>query len=89
MFGKKCCLIILNSCFYRAFENAIKNYQGQDPLENWYNFISWIEQTYPKNGHEGNLVQVLEQCLGLFENDKRYIHDRRFCRLWIKYVRIN
>ncbi|XP_044751997.1 mitotic checkpoint serine/threonine-protein kinase BUB1 beta-like isoform X2 [Coccinella septempunctata] len=69
-----------------AFENAIRNYQGDDPLENWYQFISWIEQTYPKNGHEGNLVQLLEHCLSLFENDKRYIHDRRFCRLWIKYV---
>ncbi|XP_045472782.1 mitotic checkpoint serine/threonine-protein kinase BUB1 beta-like [Harmonia axyridis] len=67
-------------------ENAIKNYQGDDPLELWYNFISWVEQSYPKNGHEGNLVQLLEHCLSLFENDKRYTHDRRFCRLWIKYV---
>ncbi|KAL3282790.1 hypothetical protein HHI36_005955 [Cryptolaemus montrouzieri] len=68
------------------FENSIRTYQGEDPLENWYQFISWVEQSYPKNGHEGNLVQLLEHCLNLFENDKRYSQDRRFCKLWIKYI---
>ncbi|KAK9872882.1 hypothetical protein WA026_020236 [Henosepilachna vigintioctopunctata] len=68
------------------FENSIRTYQGEDPLENWYQFISWVEQSYPKNGHEGNLIQLLEHCLKLFENDKRYTHDRRFCKLWIRYI---
>ncbi|KAJ8954375.1 hypothetical protein NQ318_011048 [Aromia moschata] len=67
------------------FENAIRNYVGEDPLENYYNYISWVEQSYPKHGHEGNLVPLLEHCLSLFENDKRYTNDRRFCKLWIKY----
>lgn len=71
---------------FREFENLIRNYSGDDPLENYYNYISWVEQSYPKHGHEGNLVPLLEHCLSLFENDKRYTNDRRFCKLWIKYV---
>ncbi|KAG5889015.1 hypothetical protein JTB14_033944 [Gonioctena quinquepunctata] len=67
------------------FENLIRTYTGEDPLENYYNYISWIEQSYPKHGHEGNLVPLLENCLSFFENDKRYTNDRRFCKLWIKY----
>ncbi|KAK5646419.1 hypothetical protein RI129_004883 [Pyrocoelia pectoralis] len=67
------------------FENLIRNYQGNDPLENWYEYICWVEQSYPKHGHEGNLVQILEDCLTKFENDKSYINDLRLCKLWIKY----
>ncbi|KAB0797214.1 hypothetical protein PPYR_08208 [Photinus pyralis] len=67
------------------FENLIRNYQGNDPLENWYQYICWIEQSYPKHGHEGNLVQVLEDCLTKFENEKCYMNDFRLCKLWIKY----
>nr|XP_023012037.1 mitotic checkpoint serine/threonine-protein kinase BUB1 beta [Leptinotarsa decemlineata] len=67
------------------FEHLIRTYTGEDPLENYYNYISWIEQSYPKHGHEGNLVPLLEHCLCRFENDKRYTNDRRFCKLLIKY----
>ncbi|KAJ8951176.1 hypothetical protein NQ314_007716, partial [Rhamnusium bicolor] len=74
-----------NIAFFREFENLIRNYDGDDPLENYYSYISWVEQSYPKHGHEGNLVPLLEHCLSLFENDKRYTNDRRFCKLWIKY----
>ncbi|XP_060527401.1 mitotic checkpoint serine/threonine-protein kinase BUB1-like [Cylas formicarius] len=68
------------------FDRAIKNYQGDDPLENYYQYIYWIEQSYPKNGHEGNCAALLEHCLGQFENDPRYTNDRRLCKLWIKYI---
>jgi checkpoint serine/threonine-protein kinase len=68
------------------FEKLIRTYTGDDPLENWYTYISWVEQSYPKQGHEGNLVPLLEQCLKLFENDKRYREDRRLCKLFIKYI---
>lgn len=73
--------------FFRQWETLIKSYTGEDPLDNYYRYISWIEQTYPKHGHEGNLIPLLEHCLSLFENDQRYINERRFCKLWIKYVR--
>ncbi|XP_076269939.1 mitotic checkpoint serine/threonine-protein kinase BUB1 beta-like isoform X4 [Rhynchophorus ferrugineus] len=68
------------------FEALIRDYDGPDPLENYYNYIIWIEQSYPKSGHEGNCTALLEHCLGKFENDYRYTNDRRFCKLWIKYI---
>ncbi|CAG9838124.1 unnamed protein product [Diabrotica balteata] len=67
------------------WEELIRTYTGEDPLENYYKYISWIEQTYPKHGHEGNLVPLLEHCLTKFETDRQYANDRRFCKLWIKY----
>ncbi|CAG9771963.1 unnamed protein product [Ceutorhynchus assimilis] len=70
----------------QEFEAQITNYQGDDPLEKYYEYIAWIEQSYPKNGHEGNCAGVLEYCLGLYENDPRYTNDIRFCKLWIKYI---
>nr|CAI5834851.1 unnamed protein product [Callosobruchus analis] len=69
----------------QEFENLIRTYEGDDPLENYYNYVSWIEQSYPKRGHEGNLKPLLETCLQLFEDDKRYTNDRRYCKLLIKY----
>ncbi|CAH0553931.1 unnamed protein product [Brassicogethes aeneus] len=67
-------------------ESAIRNYNGEDPLDNYYHYISWVEQSYPKHGHTGNLVALLGHCLGKFENDARYSNDRRFCKLWIKFI---
>lgn len=68
------------------FEHLIHTYQGEDPLQHYYDYIGWIEQTYPKNGHEGNCVGLLEHCLAKFEDDPRYTNDSRLCKLWIKYV---
>ncbi|KRT78135.1 hypothetical protein AMK59_7234, partial [Oryctes borbonicus] len=69
-----------------AFENAIRTYEGDDPLDNWYNYISWVEQSYPKHGYEGNIKVLLEDCLTKFEYDNKYTNDHRFCKLWIKFI---
>lgn len=68
------------------FEKAIKNYQGDDPLELWYEYVSWIEQTYPKSGKETALIDIIAKCLQEFENDERYKQDRRMIKIFIKYV---
>lgn len=70
----------------RMYEDAIKNYEGDDPLENWYEYILWVEQSYPKNGHESHIGRLLQQCLGTFEKETKYHQDRRYIRLWINYV---
>ncbi|XP_053603398.1 uncharacterized protein LOC128671163 isoform X2 [Plodia interpunctella] len=67
-------------------EAAIRNYQGPDPLDPWFNYIQWVEQSYPKHGHEGHMDKLIKDCLQLFEKDERYFQDRRFVKLWIKYV---
>lgn len=69
------------------YEDAIKNYEGDDPLDNWYDYILWVEQSYPKSGHESHIGRLLQQCLAIFEKDVKYHQDRRFIRLWINYVR--
>lgn len=68
------------------YEDAIKNYEGDDPLENWYEYILWVEQSYPKSGHESHIGRLLQQCLSLFEKETKYHQDRRYIRLWINYV---
>lgn len=70
------------------YEDAIKNYEGEDPLENWYEYILWVEQSYPKSGHESHIGRLLQQCLAIFEKDVKYHQDRRYIRLWINYVSI-
>ncbi|XP_041970931.1 mitotic checkpoint serine/threonine-protein kinase BUB1-like [Aricia agestis] len=67
-------------------EAAIKYYQGPDPLEPWFNYIQWVEQSFPKHGHEGHLDKLIKDCLQLFEKNEHYFQDRRFVKLWIKYV---
>lgn len=72
--------------FFRTYEDAIKNYTGDDPLENWYEYILWVEQSFPNSGHESPLVKLLYQCLTTFEKEVKYHQDRRFIRLWINFV---
>ncbi|KAM3967265.1 bub1 kinase [Aphomia sociella] len=67
-------------------EAAIRHYQGPDPLDPWFNYIQWVEQCYPKHGHEGHIDKLVKDCLQLFEKDARYFQDRRLVKLWIKYV---
>lgn len=72
----------------REFENAIESYDGDDPLQPWYDYIVWVEQVYPKSGKESALHELLSKCLALFERDERYFQDRRMLKLYIKYVSI-
>lgn len=74
--------------FSREHEEAIKLYQGVDPLSVWYDYISWIEQSYPKHGNESPLDEVVLKCIMKFEDDPRYKQDRRMIKLYIKYVSI-
>lgn len=70
----------------KQLELDIKNYKGDDPLEPWYNYILWIEQSYPAGGSNSGLQKVLGKCLALFEQDERYKQDRRLIKLIIKFV---
>ncbi|XP_033186447.1 uncharacterized protein LOC117155012 [Bombus vancouverensis nearcticus] len=70
----------------QMYEDAIKNYEGDDPLESWYEYILWVEQSYPKSGHESHIGKLLQQCLAIFEKETKYHQDRRYIRLWINYI---
>ncbi|CRK99336.1 CLUMA_CG012642, isoform A [Clunio marinus] len=70
----------------RQHEEAIKNYEGNDPLDPWYEYICWIEQSYPKNGKESGFDEVILNCIVHFEHETRYKQDRRMIKLSIKYI---
>lgn len=70
------------------FEKAIQIYEGDDPLQLWYDYIVWVEQVNPKSGKESALHELLSNCLALFEKDERYFQDIRMLKLYIKYVSV-
>ncbi|TMW47884.1 hypothetical protein DOY81_007034 [Sarcophaga bullata] len=70
----------------RELEKEIHNYNGDDPLSVWYNYVEWIEQSFPSGGKESGLKEVLSKCLSKFESDERYKQDRRMIKLYIKFI---
>ncbi|KAG5682144.1 hypothetical protein PVAND_011517 [Polypedilum vanderplanki] len=70
----------------QRFEEEIAHYDGKDPLDPWYKYICWIEQTHFKSGNDGGLQEVIQKCIVKFENEKRYKQDRRLIKLFIKYI---
>jgi hypothetical protein len=75
-------------CFYRDYELALRTYEGDDPLEPWFEYINWVEQYFPKHGKEGNFPKLLHKCLALFKDTEMYKQDPRYVSLWIKYVSV-
>ncbi|KAL7735494.1 hypothetical protein ACLKA6_010530 [Drosophila palustris] len=70
----------------KQLELDIKNYSGNDPLEPWYAYIGWIEQSYPAGGSNSGLQKVMHKCLARFEQDERYKQDPRLIKLFIKFM---
>ncbi|XP_055606747.1 uncharacterized protein LOC129754614 [Uranotaenia lowii] len=70
-----------------SYEERIEKYEGEDPLQPWYDYICWIEQTNLSCGgkHTSNNAILLE-CIRKFENDTRYQQDHRFIKLCIKHI---
>ena len=74
---------------FRAYELALRTYEGDDPLEPWHSYIVWVEQTYPNGGKEGNLNTLLEKCLKEFKSEAKYNDDPRFFEVWMKYANLS
>lgn len=70
----------------KEFERVIAAYAGDDPLQPWYEYIVWVEQSYPKSGKESAWYDLITNCLSIFESDERYFQDPRMLKLYIKYV---
>ncbi|CAG5132897.1 unnamed protein product [Candidula unifasciata] len=68
------------------FELELRSYTGDDPFSVWESYIKWTEQHYPKGGHDGQLMKMLERCLREFQADERYKNDPRFIHMWIKFA---
>ncbi|XP_067635526.1 uncharacterized protein [Eurosta solidaginis] len=70
----------------RELEQAIHDYKGYDPLDPWYAYISWIEQSFPSGGEESGLEEVITKCLSRFADEARYFQDRRMVKLYMKFI---
>lgn len=68
------------------YEKNIRSYVGEDPLSVWYEYVSWVEQSYPKSGKESALDELIQKCLLTFEHEDKYKQDARMIKLYIKYV---
>lgn len=82
----------LNAIFINNFsqwEHAISCYQGEDPLDLWFQFICWLESCMTSdNNIEAKFRKSVEHCLSLYEKYDSYKQDLRMVKLWIKYVSI-
>ncbi|XP_067007843.2 mitotic checkpoint serine/threonine-protein kinase BUB1 [Anabrus simplex] len=68
------------------YELQLRCYNGDDPLQVWFDYVNWVEQNFPKNGREGNYQVLLERCLSEFQDQKRYNEDERYVSMWIRYL---
>ncbi|XP_052789856.1 mitotic checkpoint serine/threonine-protein kinase BUB1-like isoform X2 [Mya arenaria] len=71
-----------------VFETELRTYAGDDPIEVWYKYILWAEQTFPKGGSESVLTKLLERCARQFNTDERYKNDERYIYVWMKMADI-
>ncbi|XP_075229842.1 mitotic checkpoint serine/threonine-protein kinase BUB1 beta-like [Lycorma delicatula] len=70
----------------QQYEMVIRVYDGDDPLEPRYEFVQWIEQSYPSLGPESKLIDLLEDTINIFKDTDKYKQDPRFIELLIKYI---
>ncbi|XP_059175853.1 uncharacterized protein LOC131955673 [Physella acuta] len=70
------------------FELELRTYNGDDPFDVWYRYIKWTEQYFPKGGHDGHLLKLVERCLREFQDVDSYKNDPRFIYVWIKFASI-
>jgi checkpoint serine/threonine-protein kinase len=70
----------------RGFEEKIMQYKGTDPLEIWYDYIKWIQQSKLSGIGSDEVLGVFQRCTKEFLNDARYKNDPRYCRIWIQYA---
>lgn len=77
----------LSEC--KKFVFNIEQYAGDDPLRPWYDYLRWYDEKFHIDfSQETIFVDILTACLCKFENDKRYKQDRRFIKLFVKFVSI-
>lgn len=62
-------------------------------LEVRYEYVLWVEQSYPKGGKEGKLTKLIEKCLLAMYSSadlrEKYVNDQWFLDMWIKYTNLS
>jgi len=73
----------------QQFEVELRSYDGPDPLDPWFRYISWVEQEYPKGGKEGGIHKLIQSCITTFKDDQKVLNDPRFLNIWLKYANLS
>lgn len=79
--------LFLSEC--QKFVCNIEQYTGDDPLSPWYNYLQWFDENFTIDFKRETIFNlILTACLCKFENDERYTQDRRFIKLFVKFVSV-
>ncbi|KAF9215909.1 hypothetical protein BGZ59_011636 [Podila verticillata] len=74
---------------HQQFQHDIEHSEDDDdPLDIYVRYIQWIVENYPQGagqGHDSNLLPVLEQAMKAFKGDERYRNDPRYVRFYVQY----
>ncbi|KAG4074414.1 hypothetical protein HA402_000393 [Bradysia odoriphaga] len=70
-----------------AWEQAIESYEGNVPLDLWFNYVCWYEQKMSLDT-ENKYQWALSKCLATFESNENYKQDIRMVKLWMKYINL-
>ncbi|KPM00427.1 mitotic checkpoint serine/threonine-protein kinase BUB1 beta-like protein [Sarcoptes scabiei] len=68
------------------FENDLKTLKNEALFETFYNYIGWIEQTYPKGGKEIDFKKLSEDCIKTFIADENYRNNDKMLSIVSKYA---
>ncbi|CAG0901544.1 unnamed protein product [Cyprideis torosa] len=69
------------------FEKLLRSSEDlDDPLEPWYQYITWTEQHYPRGSKDGKLDQLLEKCIKKFKTSLLYKEDQRFIGIYLNFA---
>lgn len=67
-----------------AHLKKIHEYHGQDPLQNWLEYIQWAEETFPSG--DPKILPILEECVNKLQDLPAYSQSTKFLKVWIKYA---
>uniref|UniRef100_A0A8C7KNA4 Mitotic checkpoint serine/threonine-protein kinase BUB1 n=1 Tax=Oncorhynchus kisutch TaxID=8019 RepID=A0A8C7KNA4_ONCKI len=67
----------------QCFEESLRNYTGDDPLDPWDRFIEYLEKRLPAEDAKG-MSLVLDRLVQRFLQEERYSNDIRYVNYCIK-----
>lgn len=57
---------------------------SSDPLTPWVSYVKWALDNYPRGSD--TVIAAVEGVCRTYSKDPRYVADRRFVRLWVRYA---
>ncbi|CAN0170284.1 unnamed protein product, partial [Discosporangium mesarthrocarpum] len=65
-------------------EKIITDYEGEDPLAPWLEYIKTVQDDFPSN--QTDHFELLERCSRRFKDNACYKNDMRYLRVWMAYA---